>query len=268
MILVIDVGNTNTVIGLFQGQELIHKFRISTVHHATADEYGILLAQLLERSHVNQEAITGAILASVVPQLNQVWSLACRSYFSLDLIVVGPGIKTGMPILTDNPAEVGADRIVNAVAAWERFKCPLIVVDFGTATTFDAVDSKGRYLGGAIAAGVEVSMGALFNRAAKLPRVEMVEPSKVIGKNTVHALQSGLFFGYVGHVDELVTRMRAELGGEVKVISTGGLASVFAESSKTIEHVDEFLTLTGLRNLYEMNESSEGTAGKRGDRAV
>jgi len=255
VILVIDVGNTNTVIGLLKGQDLVHKFRISTDPIATADEYGILLAQLLERTDISRKAIVGGILASVVPQLNQVWVSACERYFELGLKVVGPGLKTGMPILTDNPSEVGADRIVNAVAAWHRFARPLIVVDFGTATTFDAVDGKGRYLGGAIAAGVEVSMGALFARAAKLPRVEMREPDRVIGKNTVHALQSGLFFGYVGLVDELVVRMRKELDDDVVVIATGGLASEFAKSTRTIEHVDEFLTLTGLRILFELNET-------------
>jgi type III pantothenate kinase len=212
--------------------------------------------QLLERKGIGPDDIEGSILASVVPQLNRALSVACREYTGTEPLVVGPGIKTGMPILIDQPGEVGADRIVNAVAAWQEHQARLIVVDFGTATTFDAITEKGEYLGGAIAPGVDVSMDALFQRTAKLPRIEVKRPERAIGKNTVSALQSGLFYGYVGLIDELVGRIRAELapGGEpVRVVATGGLASAFADISNTIESVDEHLTLDGLRILYEHN---------------
>jgi type III pantothenate kinase len=199
--------------------------------------------------------VYGSILGSVVPQLNRTFSEACTTTFGGAPLVVGPGIKTGMPILMDQPGEVGADRIVNAVAGWQRHKTSLVIVDFGTGTTFDAVNDKGEYLGGAIAPGIDISMDALFARAAKLPRVELKKPPKVIGKNTIHALQSGLLFGYAGLVDELVTRMKAELGpGPCKVLATGGLAFLFEGVSRTLETIDEFLTLDGLRILYDMND--------------
>lgn len=259
LFLVIDVGNTNTVLGLYEEDRLVHHFRISTHRHATSDEYGTLVLSLLERRGIDPTQIEGSILASVVPPVNRAFEMACTRYFGHTPVVVGPGVRTGMPILMDQPAELGADRIVNAVAAWHRLQGPLVVVDFGTATTFDAVNVKGEYLGGAIAPGVEVSMDALFVRTAKLPRVELKQPGRVIGKNTVGALQSGLFFGYVGLVDEIVGRMRAELGGGARVLATGGLASLFSGVSRSIEEVDEFLTLDGLRILYGLNRTERAS---------
>ncbi|MFZ9888257.1 MAG: type III pantothenate kinase [Myxococcota bacterium] len=253
MLLVIDCGNTNIVLGLYDGERLVHHFRISTRRHATSDEYGTQILALVRHWNVDPHTVHGGIIASVVPQLNRALTGACERYFGWVPLLVGPGMKTGMPILIDNPAEVGADRIVNAVAAWHRHRQALIVVDFGTATNFDVVSPKGEYLGGAIAAGVDISIDALFARAAKLPRIEMKPPPRVIGKNTVGALQSGLFYGYVGLVDELVTRMREELGGEARVIGTGGLASLFMGVSRTLDELDEHLTLDGLRILHSMN---------------
>lgn len=260
MLLVIDVGNTNTVLGLYEGVTLAHHFRISTQRHATSDEYGILMLSLLERSGVSPQDVGGAILGSVVPQLNRVFAAACRRYFHTDPVCVGPGVRTGMPILTDQPGEVGADRILNAVAAWHRHRCALVVVDFGTATTFDAIHARGEYLGGAISPGVEVSMDALFSRAAKLPRVELKRPPRVVGKNTVGALQAGLFYGYVGLVDELVNRMKEELSPSARVVATGGLAHLFADVSRTIDEIDENLTLDGLRILYDLNQHEKAPA--------
>ena len=211
------------------------------------------MLSLVERRKIDARSITGSILASVVPQLNRIFVDACTRSFGGPPLVVGPGIKTGMPILVDQPNEVGADRIVNAVAGWTRWRQPLIIVDFGTGTTFDAVNDRGEYLGGAIAPGIDISMDALFARAAKLPRVELKKPPRVIGKNTIHALQSGLLYGYAGLVDELVGRMTAELTGPVKVVATGGLAFLFEGVSRTLQTVDEFLTLDGLRILYDIN---------------
>lgn len=253
MLLVIDVGNTNIVLGLYEGEQLIHHFRVSTRRSATADEYGALLASMIERRGVDPRAVEGSILASVVPQLNRSFVDACSHYFATTPLVVGPGIKTGMPILVDQPGEVGADRIVNAVAAYDRHHCPLVVVDFGTATTFDAVTRDGEYLGGAIAPGVDVAVDGLVSRTAKLPRIELTRPDRIIGRNTIQALQAGLFYGYVGLVDELASRMRGELGEGTRVVATGGLASLFVEASETIDEVDDWLTLDGLRILHARN---------------
>ncbi len=253
MLLAIDVGNTNTVLGLYEGDRLAHHFRIATNRAATSDELGNLMLSLVERKRVDPARITGSIIASVVPQLNRVVVEAAASAFGPAPLLVGPGTKTGMAILLDNPSEVGADRIVNAVAGWTRFKKSLVIVDFGTAITVDAVDDKGQYLGGAIAPGIDISMDALFSRAAKLPRVELKKPPKVIGKNTIHALQSGLLYGYAGLVDEIVSRMKAELPTPPAVIATGGLAFLFEGISRTLESVDEFLTLDGLRILHGLN---------------
>ncbi len=271
MLLAIDVGNTNTVLGLYDGATLSHHFRIATNRSATADELGELITSLVERRRIDPVNIEGAILASVVPQANRAFVEACTRSFRGPPLIVGPGIKTGMPLLVDQPGEVGADRIVNAVAGWARFKRPLIVVDFGTGTTFDAVSERGEYLGGAIAPGIDISMDALFSRAAKLPRVELRKPARVIGKNTIHALQSGLLYGYAGLVDELVERMQAELAGvdfdsfdrhnpahrPATVVATGGLAFLFEGVSRTLQIVDEFLTLEGLRILYALNTTSK-----------
>jgi type III pantothenate kinase len=267
VLLAIDVGNTNTVLGLYEGDRLVHHFRIATNRSATSDEMGELMLSLVERRRIDPASIEGSILASVVPQANRTFVEACTRSFRGPPIVVGPGVKTGMPILVDQPNEVGADRIVNAVAGWARFKRPLVVVDFGTGTTFDAVSERGEYLGGAIAPGIDISMDALFARAAKLPRVELKKPARVIGKNTIHALQSGLLYGYAGLVDEVVERTQAELAGiepekfdrknpahrPAKVVATGGLAFLFEGVSRTLEVVDEFLTLDGLRILYGLN---------------
>jgi len=260
VLLAIDVGNTNTVLGLYDSAgALAHHFRIATNRAATSDEVAELVLSLVERRKIPVAAVTGSILASVVPQLNRIFVEACTKAFGAPPIVVGPGIKTGMPILVDQPNEVGADRIVNAVAGFHRYKQALVIVDFGTGTTFDAVTAKGEYVGGAIAPGIDISMDALFARAAKLPRVELKQPPKVIGKNTVHALQSGLLFGYAGLVDELVSRMQAELATPTKVVATGGLAFLFEGVSRTLEVVDEFLTLDGLRLLSELNTKRDAT---------
>jgi type III pantothenate kinase len=257
VLLVIDVGNSNTVVGLYEGEELVHHFRVSTRRHATADEYGTQLQSLLSTHSITPGTIAGGIISSVVPQLNRSFEKACDRYFDCRPLLVGPGVKTGMPILIDNPAEVGADRIVNSVAAWTRFREAVIVVDFGTATNFDVVSAKGEYLGGAIAPGVDISIDALFARAAKLPRIELKRPPRAVGKNTVGALQSGLFYGYVGLVDELVGRMKEEIGVDARVLTTGGLAPLFAEACRTLSDVDEHLTLDGLRILHEMNAPEE-----------
>ena len=254
MLLVIDVGNTNTVFGVYESPTgaLLHHFRIESSRQRTTDEYGILFRQLLAAKGVDSRELKDSILASVVPTLTQTFEQVCTEYCGGPALVVGPGIKTGMPILYDNPKEVGADRIVNAVAAFERVQGACIVVDLGTATTFDAISAKGEYLGGAIVPGVGISMEALFLRASKLPRIELVRPKTVVGKNTVHAMQAGMVFGYAGLIDAVVERMRAEIG-PAKVLATGGLATLLHGESKTVEEVDEFLTLDGLRLLYERN---------------
>ncbi len=252
MILVIDVGNTNTVLGLMNGQEVLTTFRISTIPRTT-DEFGILMLQLFAHRSIAVADVEGAIISSVVPSVLYEVQKACRRYLGCDAMVVGRKLKTGIKVRTDNPREVGADRIVNAVAAVHRWGAPIVVVDFGTATTFDCVDAEGDYVGGAIAPGFRISEEALFSRTAQLPRVEVQRPPFAIGKNTVHAMQSGLLFGYAGLVDALARRCRDEIGGSPKVVATGGLANLIATESEMIEEVDAHLTLRGLSLLFERN---------------
>ncbi|MGL5642165.1 MAG: type III pantothenate kinase [Paraclostridium sp.] len=255
MLLVFDVGNTNMVLGIYKGKELKKYWRISTDKAKTSDEYGMLINSLFQYDNVDITSIKDIIISSVVPNVMHSLENFCIKYFNKQPLVVGPGIKTGLNIKYDNPKQVGADRIVNAVAAIEKYKAPMIIIDFGTATTFCAISSKGEYLGGTIAPGIKISSEALFQRASKLPRVELLKPGMTICKNTVSAMQSGIIYGYVGLVDKIVKMMKDELGSEeVKVIATGGLSSLIASETDSIDCVDKFLTLEGLRIIYDKNK--------------
>jgi type III pantothenate kinase len=254
MLLVIDIGNTNIVFGVYNGDTLVNHWRLSTSMQKTVDENATLLNSLLSFEKIKLTEIESAIISCVVPPMLIPFEIICRKYIGIRPLVVEPGIKTGMPILYENPQEVGADRIVNAVAGYEKFKKSLIIVDFGTATTFDYVTPRGEYAGGAIAPGIMISLGALFERASKLPRVELIKPKSLIGKNTVHAMQAGIIFGYVGLVDGIVHKMKEEVKTNPYVIATGGLSSFIFKESQTIDEVDEMLTLRGLKILYQKNK--------------
>jgi type III pantothenate kinase len=257
MLLAIDVGNTNIVLGAFEGETLVQSWRLATLRERTADEHGMWITQLLRHWNLDRRNIDGIFIASVVPPLTGTLRNMARRYFGREALVLETGTTTGMPVLYDNPAEVGADRLVNGVAAFEHYGrahgSPVIVVDFGTATTFDAVSARGEYLGGVICPGVQISADALFQRAARLPRIDVRKPAVVIGRNTVASMESGLFYGYVGMVEGLVQRIRAELGPETICVATGGLADIIAPETALIEHVDPDLTLHGLRIVWERN---------------
>ena len=254
MLLVIDVGNSNNVIGLFSGKKLLTHWRIRTEPNRTADEYWVLIKEFILLNNVETETIDDIVIACVVPPLVPILEGMARKYFSCEPLIVGPGIKTGISILYRNPSEVGADRIVNSVAAFEKYGGPLIIVDFGTATTFDVVSDKGEYLGGAIFPGVHISLEALFKNAAKLPRVDMTYPDKVIGKSTVESLRSGAVYGFSGMVEALVKQIKSELGQNARVIATGGIVDWIITKTTVIDTLDPFLTLDGLRIIYEKNQ--------------
>jgi type III pantothenate kinase len=251
MLLTADVGNTQTVLGLYAGEVLRDHWRLTTEHSTTADELGVLLSGLLDF-----DVVEGICLASTVPMLVREWELLADKWAGAPLLVLGPGVKTGIPIRYDDPREVGPDRIANAIAGKERYGAPLIVVDFGTSTNFDVVSPEGEYVGGVLAPGIEISMDALFARAARLVKVDYTAPPSVIGKTTVGGLQSGLVYGFSGQVDGIVGRIREELGAEAPVVATGGLADLVAPFSHTIERIDPFLTLDGLRLVWELNRAS------------
>jgi type III pantothenate kinase len=253
VLLCIDIGNTNITFGLYEGEKLGPRWRIRTIHEKMPDEYGILLDQLFRHQSYRPEQVTGVAIASVVPPLTPVFEQVCRDYVGHTGLVVDAGVKTGVRIRYDTPRDVGADRVADAAAVRALYSVPACVVDFGTATTFDAVSEEGDYLGGAIAPGIGIAALALFERTAKLPRVELNRPPSVIGRNTPHAIQSGLLFGYVGLVEGMVARFKAELGPETRVIATGGLAEIIARETNVIEVVDPWLTLHGLRVIYDLN---------------
>ena len=272
MLLVLDVGNTNTVLGVFARVSNVHpsdgaveqppkyellvaNWRVATIQTQTIDEYGVLFRNLFAMDGLEVSSVHGIVISSVVPPLDSTLRQVCERYFKLKPLFIEPGVKTGMPVLYENPAEVGADRIVNSVAAFEKYRGPCISVDFGTATTFDCVSAKGEYIGGVICPGIGISAEALFGRTARLQRVDIRKPARVIGTNTVASMQSGLYYGYLGLVDGILELLLAELGKDTKVVSTGGLASLMSGGSKYLKTVDDFLPLEGLRIIWERNSA-------------
>jgi type III pantothenate kinase len=254
-VLLFDVGNTNIVLGIYEDGEMIINWRLSTAHHRTADEYAMIIRDLCRYEEVDISIVDAVVISSVVPPLMMALEEMSLKYFGVKPIVVGPGIKTGIQIRYENPREVGADRIVNAIAAYELYGGPVIIVDFGTATTFCAVDEDGDYLGGAITPGIGISTEALFQKAAKLPRVELTKPKNIIGKTTISSMQAGIIYGYAGQVEAIVRRMKKEMGGKPKVIATGGLAQLISEEAKCIDIIDPFLTVKGLWFVYQRNKN-------------
>jgi len=254
MILVIDVGNTHTVIGVYKEEKLQGHWRISTDLNKTEDEYGMLVKSLLSDSNLSFSDIKSVVISCVIPPVTWILKKMSMDYFKVSPVIVGPGTKTEIYIKTDNPKEVGADRIVNAIAAYKLYGGPVIIVDFGTATTFCAVNKEGVYLGGSITPGIEISAEALFEKTAKLPKIEFIKPKHSIGSNTITAMQSGMFFGYLGLTNELIRRFKKELGEDSVVVATGGQAELMGNESKLIDKINPFLTLQGLRMIYEMNK--------------